>query len=40
LPTRHFKTKPKTNTDHHNGDLNVSFFVCCYVVLLILNVNF
>jgi len=22
---RHFKTNLKTNTDHHNGDLNVRF---------------
>jgi len=27
--------KPKTNTDHHNGDLNVRFL--CVYVLLILN---
>jgi len=29
----------KTNTDHHNGDLNVCFLFFLYV-LLILNVNF
>jgi len=23
---RHFKNKPKTNTDHHNGDFNLCFF--------------
>jgi len=26
----------KTNTDHHNGDLNVLFCCCCCCFLLIL----
>jgi len=24
-----FKTNLKTNTDNHNGDLNLCFFSCC-----------